>query len=69
MVAWVAKGIAGPSVSHSAAKTILSKKGSTGVGQVRFCCGNAMLSQPRGTRPSVKQESRGSTCLQHSRLM
>lgn len=56
MVAWDAKGIAGPSVSHSAAKTVLSKKESTGVGQVRFCCGNAMLSQPRGTRPSVKQE-------------
>jgi hypothetical protein len=43
MVASDAKGIAEPSVSHSASKTILSKEESTGLGQVQVCCGNAML--------------------------
>lgn len=43
MVASDAKGIAGPSGSHSAAKTILSKEESMGAGQVQFCCGSAML--------------------------
>ena len=50
MVALDAKGIAGPSVSHSAAETILPKEASTGVGQVRFCCGNAMLSRMVGAK-------------------
>jgi hypothetical protein len=43
VVAWDAKGFAGPSVSRSVATTILPKEESTGVGQVRFCCGNSML--------------------------